>query len=88
MGEEMKNSFWKFILGLTLLSLIFTVIFGSEIPWGNLWTVCFSWPLAKAILYDISVGIFSSMILVWCIDRIQLKMVLVIAKQVSNIDSK
>ena len=75
MGEEMKNSFWKFILGLTLLSLIFTVIFGSEIPWGNLWTVCFSWPLAKAILYDISGGIFSSMILVWCIDRIQLKMV-------------
>ena len=71
----MKNSFWKFMLGLTLLSLTFTVILGSEIPWENLSVVCFSWPLAKVILYDISVGILSSMILVWCIDRIQLKMV-------------
>lgn len=70
----MKNSFWKSMLVVTIFSLIFTVIFGSEIPWGNLKAACFSWPLTKAILYDISVGVFSSMVLVWCIDRIQLNM--------------
>lgn len=57
---------------ITLLSLILTVILGSDIPWKELQTICFSWEIAKNILYDISVGIFSSMILVWCIDRIQL----------------
>ena len=70
----MKNKFWKLMIGVTLLSLLLTIILGSEIPWGNLKAACFSWPLAKAILYDISVGIFSSMVLVWCIDRIQLNM--------------
>ena len=70
----MKNKFWIFMLGITILSLLFSVIFGSEIPWGNIKATCFSWPLAKVILYDISVGVFSSMVLVWCIDRIQLNM--------------
>lgn len=70
----MKNRFWIFMLGITILSLLFSVIFGSEIPWGNIKATCFSWPLAKVILYDISVGVFSSMVLVWCIDRIQLNM--------------
>ena len=70
----MKNTFWKFMLVITIVSFIFTIIFGSQIPWGNLSTACFSWPITKGILYDISVGIFSSMILVWCIDRIQLRM--------------
>ena len=70
----MKNRFWKLMIGITLLSLLFTIILGSEIPWENLKEACFSWPLAKTILYDISVGVFSSMVLVWCIDRIQLNM--------------
>lgn len=70
----MKNNFWKFIVGIAFFSLIATIIFGSEIPWKNLSTIGFSWPLAKSILYDISVGVLSSMILVLCIDRIQIKM--------------
>ena len=69
----MKNKFWMLMFCITLVSLISTIILGSEIPWSNLNDICFSWPLAKVILYDISVGIFSSMILVWCIDRIELK---------------
>lgn len=71
MGYKMKNSFWRLMFCVTLFSLIFTFIFGSDIPWENLQTACFSWPITKNILYDISVGVFSSMILVWCIDRIQ-----------------
>lgn len=70
----MKNSFWKFIIGIAFFSLIATIIFGSDIPWENLGAIGFSWPLAKNILYDVSVGILSSMILVLCIDRIQIKM--------------
>lgn len=67
------KDFWRWMLIITLLSLFFTFVLGSEIPWYNLTSICFSWPLLKNILYDISVGIFSSMILVWCIDRIQMK---------------
>ena len=69
----MKNQFWKWMLVITIVSLVSTFILGSEIPWNNLDNACFSWPHAKSILYDISVGIFTSMILVWCIDRIQLR---------------
>ena len=73
-GQRRKTDrFWKWMLTITLVSLVTTFVFGSEIPWGNLHLATFSWPIAKSILYDISVGVFSSMILVWCIDRIQLR---------------
>lgn len=75
LGEKMINNFWKFMRYLTVISFIFTIIFGSDISWENINDICFSWPIAKNILYDISVGTFSSMIIVWCIDRIQIKMV-------------
>lgn len=68
----MDKYFWRNMKIITLLSLILSLILGSDIPWKNLQTICFSWAIAKNILYDISIGIFSSMILVWCIDRIQL----------------
>ena len=68
----MDKNFWRNMKIITLLTLILTLILGSDIPWKELQTICFSWAIAKNILYDISVGIFSSMILVWCIDRIQL----------------
>lgn len=68
----MDKSFWRNMKIITFLSLILTLILGSDIPWKELHTICFSLPIAKNILYDISVGVFSSMILVWCIDRIQL----------------
>ena len=67
----MDKHFWRNMKIITLLSLMLTLILGSDIPWKELQTICFSWPIVKNILYDISVGIFSSMILVWCIDRIQ-----------------
>ena len=69
----MTKNFWKWMLAITLLSTCATLILGSEIPWSNLSSICFSWPLLKNILYDIAVGISSSMILVWCIDRIQMR---------------
>ena len=68
-----KEKFWRLMLLITVVSLITTFIFGSEIPWHDLSTIKFSYALAKNILYDISVGVFSYMILVWCIDRIQQK---------------
>ena len=69
----MDKNFWRNMKIITLLSLIFTLLLGSDLQWNELPIICFSWAKAKSILYDISVGIFSSMILVWCIDRIQLK---------------
>ena len=69
----MNKQFWKIMIAITIVSLIMTFIFGSEIPWDNLQTISFSWSITKDILYDISVGVFSSMILVWCIDRIQIR---------------
>lgn len=77
----MKKHFWIWILSITVISLVSTIILGSNIPWDNLDNAIFSWPIAKSILYDISVGILSSMILVWCIDIIQTK---AIEKQESN----
>lgn len=59
----MKDNFWKSLRWITILSLICTLFFGSEIPWENLKTICFSWALTKMILYDVSVSVFSSMIL-------------------------
>lgn len=70
-GCKVDKDFGRNMKIITLLSLILTLILGSNIPWKELHTVCFSWAIAKSMLYDISVGIFSSMILVWCIDRIQ-----------------
>lgn len=69
----MSKNFWRWMRIITLASLVATFVLGSEIPWTNLDNAYFSWPLAKSILYDIAVGIFTSMILVWCIDRIQLR---------------
>ncbi len=73
MFKKSRKKFWWLMRIITVLSLIFTVLFGSEIPWNDLSKGYFSWPIAKTILYDISAGVFSSMILVWCIDRIQQK---------------
>ena len=67
----MNKRFWRIMVLITIVSLIMTFVFGSDIPWNNLKNITFSWTLTKEILYDISVGVFSSMILVWCIDRIQ-----------------
>lgn len=73
MFKKSRKKFWWLMWIITVLSLIFTVLFGSEIPWNDLSKGYLSWPIAKTILYDISVGVFSSMVLVWCIDRIQQK---------------
>ena len=69
----MDKQFWRNMKIITILSIVFTLVLGSDIPWKELQTMRFSWEITKTILYDISVGIFSSMILVWCIDRIQLR---------------
>lgn len=73
MFKKSRKKFLWLMWIITVLSLIFTVLFGSEIPWNDLSKGYLSWPIAKTILYDISVGVFSSMVLVWCIDRIQQK---------------
>lgn len=73
MFKKSRKKFLWLMWIITVLSLIFTVLFGSEIAWDDLSKGYFSWPIAKTILYDISVGVSSSMVLVWCIDRIQQK---------------
>ena len=73
MFKKSRKKFLWLMWIITVLSLIFTVLFGSEIAWDDLSKGYFSWLIAKTILYDISVGVSSSMVLVWCIDRIQQK---------------
>lgn len=73
MFKKSRKKFLWLMWIIAVLSLIFTVLFGSEIAWDDLSKGYFSWPIAKTILYDISVGVSSSMVLVWCIDRIQQK---------------
>ena len=69
----MNKLYEKRLLIITCMSLSLSIVLGSEIPWHDLSLICFSWPLAKNILYDMSIGVFASTILVWAIDQIQLR---------------
>lgn len=59
---------WK--ITLTIISLIGAVLAKSRINWHSLLDNHFDRILIKDIIYDLSVGIFSAMILVWFIDEI------------------
>lgn len=49
---------------LTVISLIGVIIFKSDIDCTNLSNISFDSAIAKEIVYDISIGIFSAMVLV------------------------
>lgn len=55
---------------ITILSFIFAIVMKSDIDWSNLQNNYVDWHRVKEICYDLSVGVFSAMILVWFIDEI------------------
>ena len=55
---------------VTIISFLCMIIFKSDIDFVNLANNYFSISLTKEILYDVSVGTFSAMILVWLIDEV------------------
>jgi len=59
---------WK--ICLTILSLIGVILGKSTIDWHNILNNHIIYSYVKEICYDICVGIFSTMILVWFIDHI------------------
>lgn len=64
-----KNFFlWKIILSIA--SFVIIILSKSEINWDDFSKNYFDGVLAKEIIYDLSVGIFSAMILIWFIDEI------------------
>ena len=65
-----KKGFTRLKIGITIVSLIVAIITKSDIDWSNLLNNCFELSLAKELIYDLSVGVFSAMILVWFIDEI------------------
>lgn len=70
-GGVMKKKFFIVVkVVLTIISFVGVIIFKSNIDWNNIKNNYFDMSLAKEIAYDISIGIFSAMILVWFIDEI------------------
>lgn len=55
---------------LTAISLVGIIVFKSNIDWSNLLNNIVDVTLVREIAYDISIGVFSAMILVWFIDEI------------------
>ena len=67
MSSRRRNIFKIFI---TVISFVGIIFLKSSFDFKDLSNNYFSWSIAKNILYDIFVGIFSAMVLVWGIDEI------------------
>lgn len=57
-------------LGITVISFLLVILAKSEIDWTNLSNNYINPVYVKEITYDLAIGIFSAMILVWFIDEI------------------
>ena len=68
MSRKEKFFWWKVII--TVISFIAVILSKSTIDWSNLSNNYIDSALCKEIAYDLSVGVFSAMILVWFIDEI------------------
>ena len=55
---------------LSLFSLSVAIICKSEIDWERISNLTISISILKEIIYDLSIGVFSAMILIWSIDEI------------------
>lgn len=64
-----KKFFWLKII-ITVISFVVVILSKSTIDWNNWSNNYIDLALCKEILYDLSVGVFSAMILVWFIDEI------------------
>ena len=69
-----QKQFKNLKIWITILSCILSFFMKSNIDWTNFQNNYVDWQLVKEILYDLSVGVFSAMILVWFIDEINNKM--------------
>lgn len=65
-----KRGFFILKILITVISFIIVIIAKSNIDWSNLRNNYINLSLVKEIVYDLAVGIFSAMILVWFIDEI------------------
>lgn len=68
MSRKKKFFLWK--IGITVISFILVILVKSNIDWNNLSNNYIDLELCREIAYDLSVGVFSAMILVWFIDEI------------------
>lgn len=65
-----KRGFFILKILITVVSFVIVVIAKSNIDWSNLQNNYVDLSLVKEIVYDLAVGVFSAMILVWFIDEI------------------
>ncbi len=65
-----KKGFFVLKISITVISFIVIIIAKSNIDWFELRNNHIDLFLIKEIVYDLAVGIFSAMILVWFIDEI------------------
>lgn len=68
MGKRTKFFWWK--ITITIISLLGVIGGKSSIDWSNLSNNHINPAFVKDIIYNLSVGVFSAMILVWFIDEI------------------
>ena len=70
-GDSLKKrGFFILKILITVVSFVIVVIAKSNIDWSNLQNNYVDLSLVKEIVYDLAVGVFSAMILVWFIDEI------------------
>ncbi len=69
---------------ITIISFVAILISKSTIDWSNIWNNTIDSLLLKESIYDISVGIFSAMVLVWFIDEINERIKIKQTKQAEN----
>lgn len=67
---EKKSKFYCLKIAITIVSCVGAVLFKSNIDWSSFQNNHIDWPLLKEILYDLSIGVFSAMVLVCFIDEI------------------
>lgn len=67
---EKKSKFFWLKIVITIISFGGALFFKSNIDWSNIHNNRIDLSLLKEISYDLSIGVFSAMILVWFIDEI------------------
>ena len=68
MNKKSAFCWWKILI--TVISFLGTILLKGEVDWANIFGNHIDLKLIKEIFYDLSVGIFSAMILIWFIDEI------------------
>ena len=65
-----KTGFTIYRLLITIASFFGVVLFKSNINWTDLSKNCVDMTLVKEIAYDISISIFTAMVIIWFIDAV------------------